>query len=352
MKIKTTNLAALTHPLIDLAPSKSPLESMRCIHFKAEGKLLLASARDAVTTAWTYGTVDYGPGDGTFSLYADVCKKIVGIAQQSKEPEIQFDLSDHAKIEVKIGSRHLFKLKKPDVPFPQEQTKPVLKEAALNLPIALKAVVRACGTDASLPNLTGVYFDPKGGIAAIDGPRLHVYQVKHGLESPAIVPSSFVRFLSRFGLVLDVGLIDDQIFFDDGHLSATCHLLPGPFPNYSRLLSKPDTVALVKPTSLEVATEDVMTFSDGLSPVVQLNFDKNGLVIQTIGSESFGEAWIDDVVFPTASMPENFRLNARYLIDALKCFDPDERVAIGTDGQSVSFRTIDGEVRAVVGVSK
>lgn len=206
--------------------------------------------------------------------------------------------------------------------------------------------------------LGGVYFHVVNGsfrCAACDRHRAAFAEIgpEPSLDGVrAIVPAKSVavllRLLEGMGEV-QIGFTDTSMRLVAGRAVFLSRLVCGDYPDYQRIIpSEYDRELSVHRTCLLSAARRVSLISDEKSPGVKVDIKHGGADISARRYSEFGTA-TDHVEGNLAGGAVVFRLNSKYLSDALGSYD-SERVAVRSFGPAhvVGFYDPDDAGRGVV----
>ncbi|MBO4210236.1 MerR family DNA-binding transcriptional regulator [Micromonospora echinofusca] len=191
---------------------------------------------------------------------------------------------------------------------------------------ALDAVRFAVGTDPDLPVLAGVLVEvePAGArLVTTDRYRMAVAGVAATVDGPAARVLAPVDFVDRLRDLLTDGTVGEvALTLAPGMISATvagrtvdATPLPDDFPDYRRLLRRPDTAAPTRVTVDVAALRAALT--DGSAPTLVRAEDGVRAEVTVLGVSPAGRLRVVGADDPADGDTVRVGVNAGYLVDAL-----------------------------------
>ena len=207
---------------------------------------------------------------------------------------------------------------------------------------AFKLVLNAVSRDDTRYVLNGVYMHSDGGSLACvgtDGKRLAVAECPSVDNWPSgiIVPASAASYLVKTvddGDNVRLGVADGVMSFQYGDNIYSTRLIEGDYPNYSAIVKSTqanDSLCVVDTQMLTDAVKR-MALVAGMRPCVEVSASPGALVVNAVSdTDDTGSEAID-----AESVTGDFvvRLNARYLLDALRCIDTENVLLTVKDADS------------------
>lgn len=201
---------------------------------------------------------------------------------------------------------------------------------------SLKRVAVATSRDTTRYQLTGVFFEIKGGkltLTATDGKRLTNDFMKiedTKIEVSAIVPNRAVDAILKILGSLSGGserftlsFSDTDIFVKTDYGQINSKLIEGTYPNYRNALPQDPPIKIkAKRADLLSASRSAQLMTDDQTQTVVFRFDENGLKIFSQARDK-GETKIQ-IRAEVEKGPIEIRFNPSYFIDALRCIEDEE----------------------------
>ncbi len=197
---------------------------------------------------------------------------------------------------------------------------------------SIEKVIVASSNDLTRPALTGVYFNTDNDklfIAATDGYRLTEKELidKVSSEVKAIVPSTSLREVLRSIPddieTIEISFNNDLVRFRLGEVEIISKLIDSSYPDYRKLFPKDFKNHLVinRAELLRVAKLAALFARSSGGTITCTATAPDSLSIKSIANE-FGEN--ESKIETAVEADSRVNFNARYLIDAINCFDESE----------------------------
>jgi len=314
------------------------------------GRIKLAATNlDIALSCWIGGQIEE---EGAITVPA----RLLGDFVNSLPPEkINLTLSPRAKQMKLVCARNEATIGGMDAddfpPIPAVEDGGTIELDPKVLREAIAQVVFSAATDDSRPVLTGVDIVVEGDqvtFAAADGFRLAVRTLKlkkkAGEKQEVIVPAKALSELSRLlqeqddPVKMTFNANKTQVLFALKDVELVAQLIPGTFPDYSRLIPKEwGSRAIVEVRDFLRETKTASIFARDGSGIVRITFQAGedatpGRMTVAARAEEIGEnqGELDAQVEGEAS---KIAFNGRYLQDVLQVLDGG-RVALETTGPS------------------
>jgi len=352
--------ASALSSVVGASAKKSTMPVLQCVKVSADGDLIRLDCTDLDLTlsAGLEAATDSGVS-GAVCVNARSLLQVV-----SALPDMLVTLEADANHYVKIqAGKSKFNL--PGVSADEFPKLPQVKDATdvrfdlRDFAAALSAAAPYCSTDETRYVLNGVLFDPRGCFVATDGHRLVKApcggdKPKNTMPRQIIVPAKACQHILR-GLA-DPGDLDEvTLSFGESHLlvsfnkvNLTTRLIDGRFPDFDKVIPKPDAQVNKIECGLDYLTGAVKRVSlvlEGRSDMLRI---ENGVL--SCQSPDRGEA--SEALAAVEDRPKTGKIgvSAHYLKGALDTLKGSDVVTLAwADDMSPMTVTADGStVLAVI----
>lgn len=342
MKVHRKQLLAALREAKTVTSARAPTPILRCVRLTGEGAGLVVEATDLDVTARRKI-----PAHGELApAVVDRAGLETAIkAVRAPDVELRIENPESLRVSHSAGSATLPALPADKYPgLPLVPGDPLATLDAAELRAALAWTLRAASSDATRPNLCGVYFKPgaeAGRIHAVatDGHRLHAAALAPLAQAqgaqPATLPTLGLQCVAE-----RIGKVAGSVCWTTGPRHGTMlhaftapgwavsmRAIAGEYPHVSQVIPGADAPVLVAcdTSELRAALESVSRWRVNKREPwgCEVTFDHHAgaVVIAWGGNESPGVASVPAVV--DAELPA-MGFNAHYLLDALP---PGDRVA-------------------------
>ncbi|MES2202373.1 MAG: DNA polymerase III subunit beta [candidate division FCPU426 bacterium] len=260
-------------------------------------------------------------------------KKMVEIVREFPDAEIEFNVKDGTKIEIRCGKSH-FKISgihAEDFPNLPEQKKD--KSVSIEDKILLRMIKKtffSVSNEETRRVLNGALFlveKTKAKMVSTDGHRLSYIERELGkpMDSvAAVVPTKalneMMKILDGSDELVTVYFTENHLFVEKNSTMLVSRLIDGQFPNYEQVIPKKGEISFkADREELVQATRRVSLMASDRANSIKFTLKDGSLSIHS-NTPDIGEAEEDmDVEYTGAEMSIAF--NAKYVLDAIRAVE-------------------------------
>jgi DNA polymerase III subunit beta len=215
--------------------------------------------------------------------------------------------------------------------FPTFETNNKINIDGIKLATAIKQVNKSVSKDETRPVLCGILFMIEKGhlcMVATDSYRLSIYETAIDIDSSepikVIVPARCLEEVvkSCTDKPVEIGISNNQIYFNLGHVAIISRLIEGNFPPYQKLLPETyETQVKIEKEGFLAALKRVSLLAQN-NALIKLKISANELKVENIANE-IGTA-IETLSADVNGDGMEIAFNAQYLIDGLNSISGDK----------------------------
>lgn len=314
MKITTNELKEKLKIVKTVIPAKATNAALECALIK--NRRIYGSNSLIVVSA----PIDL---DGEFLIP----KRAMDIINYSYAPETEFIITDKTLTVKSDKATSRFPALNPDdyIEIPRAEENVEVHTLSADKLGFINDVAYAASTSDERPIYKSVLFGKE--IVALDGVRVAV--VKSGVDFECIIPSGAFKALSLLeNKDVKFSEYKYKLFFDDGNVHVTVSGISGEYMDYHRIIPKAKySIEIERNELLEKLEMINAAVSDKHKSSLKINIS-NGEFKMTI---SDCDITFEDSMEINADFEFDFKINPKFLYDAVKSFDYDFKMSLDSN---------------------